>query len=104
MYRRITTHPVPLGIVKTATAKGTATQQRAFFGHSYTALTPREYILQKLGLTITKAFALHLRNLFQKLGTHPNPNFTRPPPGFDPIPDPADNPDDLLEFIHDALS
>ena len=94
----------PLGIVKTATAKWTATRQRAFFGHSYTAPTPREYILQKLGLAITKALALHLGNSFRKLGTHPNPDFTHPPPGFDPLPDPADNPDDLLEYFYDAAS
>ena len=91
MYHRITNHPAPLGIVNTASAKWSSTRQRTFFGHSYTAPTPREYIQQKLGLCIVKALAVHLRNSFRKLGTHPNPNFTRAPPGFDPEINPREN-------------
>ena len=55
------------------------------------APTPREYFLQKLGLCITKAMTLHLRNSFKKLGTHPNKQFVPAPPGFDPETDPQIN-------------
>ena len=91
MYHRITNPPAPLGIVNTAAANWSRTRERAFFGHSYTAPTPREYLMQKLGLSIVKALAVHLRNSFRKLGTHPNPNFVRTPPGFNPEIDPREN-------------
>ena len=91
MYHRITNPPAPLGIVNTANAHWAKTRTRTFFGYSYTAPTPREYILQKLGLVIVKAMATHLRNSFRKHGRHPNPNFVRAPPGFDPESDPQEN-------------
>eukprot|EP00985_Skeletonema_marinoi_P007946 scaffold3542_cov104-Skeletonema_marinoi.AAC.3 len=34
---------------------------RKFYGHSYTAPTPRIHFLQQFGLACTKAFAIHLR-------------------------------------------
>ena len=46
-----------------------------FYGHSYTAPTPREWVLQKLGLVISRALALHLRDVtlgFLVEPTHPN--------------------------------
>ena len=35
----------------------------------YTAPTPREHTLQQMGLVVTKAFGLHLRNSTRKMGT-----------------------------------
>ncbi|KAL7513762.1 hypothetical protein ACHAXN_013211 [Cyclotella atomus] len=35
---------------------------KAFFGHSYTAPTLKEYALQQLGLVISNALAIHLRD------------------------------------------
>ena len=59
-----------------------------FYGHSYTSHTPYEHTLQELGLVITKAYGLHLRNAARRMGTcPPNPNATNNPvpPGFDLI-------------------
>ena len=36
-----------------------------FYGHSYTAPTPKKFILQQLGLAISNAIALHIRNAKQ---------------------------------------
>ena len=46
-------------------------KSRPFFGHSYTAPTPTEYTIGRMGLAITKAYALHLRNTNKKMGTKP---------------------------------
>ena len=91
LYRRLTSPPAPLGVANTANAHWRTARSRTFFGHSYTAPTPREYLMQKLGLCITKAMTLHLRNSFKKLGTHPNKQFVPAPPGFDPETDPQIN-------------
>ena len=67
-----TQHPCPTNVVHLAEARWKATpSRRQFFGHSHTAPGPKEYFLQKLGLSITKAFALHLRNASHKLGKRP---------------------------------
>ena len=65
MFKRATTSPSPIGILKSADSIWKATKQRHFFGHSYTSPTPTIFTLQKLGLGITKAFALHIRNATQ---------------------------------------
>lgn len=46
---------------------------REFYGHSYMAPTPTEYVVQHLGPTVTKGFIPHLRNTTRKMGHHPNP-------------------------------
>lgn len=74
MYARATTAPCPLGVVTSASIVWKRTRTRKFFGHSYTAPTPKEYTLGKLGLVITKAFAVHIRNANRKLGTSASPN------------------------------
>jgi hypothetical protein len=96
MYRRITDTRAPQGVANTANAHWRATRSRPFFGHSYTAPTPREFLMQKLGLCITKAMALHLRNSFKKFGAHPNRQFVAAPPGFDPETNPRTNLIDTL--------
>ena len=92
LYRRLTDPHAPLGIANTANAHWNKTKPRPFFGHSYTAPTPREYLMQKLGLCVTKGLTLLLRNSFQKLGRHPNDQYILPPPGFDPEMNPIRNP------------
>jgi hypothetical protein len=87
MYDRATSYPSPIGIVPLATSNWKAEKARTqhFYGHSYTAPTPKEFILQKLGLCISNCIALHIRDA--KLGslvppTHPHDeDFTPPPPG-----------------------
>ena len=67
MYARAMTPPAPHGIVTIASIRWKQNRTRAFYGHSYTAPTPHEYLLQQMGLCFTKAFALHIRNSYRKL-------------------------------------
>ena len=60
MYYKITHFPIPKGILKLANHNWKLTQTQRFYGHSYSAPTPTINTLQQLGLTITKAFALHI--------------------------------------------
>ena len=59
---KITRHPCPIGIFKTADAMWKTTKTRAFFDTNYTSPTPSVYMTQQLGLGITKAFATHIKN------------------------------------------
>lgn len=74
MYDRATSAPCPLGIVTTACINWKNNKTRTFYGHSYTAPSPREYTLGKLGLAIVKGYAMHLRNAMKKLGNKPPNN------------------------------
>ena len=49
-------------IVPLASIRWKQHRTRPFFGHSYIAPTPHEFLLQKMGLCLTKAFALLVRN------------------------------------------
>ncbi len=62
MFTRATTHPCPIGILKTADAMWKTNKPRKFFGYSYTSPTPLISTIQQLGLGITKAFSSHIRN------------------------------------------
>ncbi|KAL7525545.1 hypothetical protein ACHAXR_001054, partial [Thalassiosira sp. AJA248-18] len=64
MFDRLQSHPSPNNIVGHATKqwKENKPQQQIFYGHSHTAPTPKEYTLQKLGLVISNAIALHVRD------------------------------------------
>ena len=62
MHHRATTHPCPTGILQTANIHWKHTSTRRFYGFSHTAPTPYIHMMQQLGLGITKAFTLHLRN------------------------------------------
>ena len=83
MYDRAVSYPSPIGIVPLATHNWKAEKSRTqhFYGHSS---TPKEYILQKLGLCISNCIALHIQDA--KLGslvppTHSHDkDFTPPPP------------------------
>jgi hypothetical protein len=78
MQRRSITHPCPSGIVQRATAcwKTSKPKSQYFYGHSYTCPTPREYILQQLGLAISNATAIHLRDAKQGNLTATEPSNT----------------------------
>ena len=70
MYRRASTD-FPAGIVPSACIRWQRKKDRNFFGHSYTAPTPREFLDQQMGLVITKAFGLHLRTAGKRMGHKP---------------------------------
>jgi hypothetical protein len=85
MYHRATSSPNPTGIIPLATNQWnrSKTEHQSFYGHSHTAPTPKEYTLQKCGLVITTALAIHLRDA--KRGTlhaAPSSSPVPPPPGF----------------------
>jgi len=61
MYSKITTFPSPKGILKLADHNWKISKTQAFYGHSYSAPTPTIHTLQQFGLTIIKAFAIHIR-------------------------------------------
>jgi hypothetical protein len=61
LYSKITTFPSPKGILKLADHNWKISITRAFYGHSYSAPTPTIHTLQQFGLTIIKAFAIHIR-------------------------------------------
>ena len=65
MYTEITSSTSPIRIANQANAKWSKvkTPQRYFYGGSYTSPTPKEYILQKLGLHISIALTLHVRDV-----------------------------------------
>ena len=71
MYRRVHDVSCPSGIIPAACAVWRQTKDRRFFGHSYTTPTPREHTLQQLGLVVTKAYGLHLRNATRRMGAPP---------------------------------
>ena len=75
MYQMATAHPAPRGIVNQAHQNWlTVRHRRTFFGGSHTIPTPEIFAYAKLGLTITKALALHVRKAKRHFGVHPNPN------------------------------
>ena len=51
---------------------GEKTGSRPFYGHSYTTPTPREHILQSVGLAITKGLGYHMHRARGRIGAHPN--------------------------------
>ena len=72
MYERTTTWPCPLGIVTAVKQRWRAGgTDKPFYGWSHMTPTPRGYFLQQLGLVITKANAVHLRNARMKFGPYP---------------------------------
>ena len=66
MFMKSTRAPCPIGILRTADKLWKLSKTRQFFGRSYTAPTPSIYTIQQMGLGITKAFAVHIRNATKK--------------------------------------
>ena len=91
MFHRATSHPAPRGIVPLATSvwKQNKPKYQYFYGHSYTTPTPYEFIHQQLGLAISDAIALHIRDA--KLGT------------LTPNEDNYDNNNENMELDNDML-
>ena len=91
MYRRLTTSPCPSGIITQAAIRWKKDNTTQFYGGSHTAPTPREHTMQQLGLTLTRAYGMHLRKATEHMGTKPakkNPVIDiDPPPGMDPVGD-----------------
>ena len=65
MYSKLFQYPSPKG------HNWSLSMPRCFYDHSYLAPTPSIMTIQKLGLTITKAFALHIRYASRKFIDHP---------------------------------
>jgi hypothetical protein len=61
MYHKITHFPSPKGILKLTDHNWKLTQTWPFYGHSFSAPTLTINTLHQIGLTITKAFAIHIR-------------------------------------------
>eukprot|EP00577_Skeletonema_sp_RCC1716_P032352 CAMPEP_0113406396 /NCGR_PEP_ID=MMETSP0013_2-20120614/19487_1 /TAXON_ID=2843 ORGANISM="Skeletonema costatum, Strain 1716" /NCGR_SAMPLE_ID=MMETSP0013_2 /ASSEMBLY_ACC=CAM_ASM_000158 /LENGTH=453 /DNA_ID=CAMNT_0000292235 /DNA_START=436 /DNA_END=1797 /DNA_ORIENTATION=+ /assembly_acc=CAM_ASM_000158 len=63
MYLESLQSSAPHGILPLANASWSSSRpaHQKFYGHSYTAPTPRIHFLQQFGLACTKAFAIHLR-------------------------------------------
>eukprot|EP00985_Skeletonema_marinoi_P012317 scaffold5920_cov204-Skeletonema_marinoi.AAC.6 len=63
MYLESLQSSAPHGILPLANASWSSSKpaHQKFYGHSYTAPTPRIHFLQQFGLACTKAFAIHLR-------------------------------------------
>jgi hypothetical protein len=86
MYHRSIAHPCPIGIVPLAHAtwKKEKPKSQLFYGNSHTVPTPKEYLLQELGLVLSNAIAIHIRHAKQGKLTPPilpdDEDFV-PPPG-----------------------
>ena len=87
MYERATSYPTPVGIIPLASStwKAEKPKSQLFYGHSYTAPTPKEWLLRKLGLVISNSIAIHIRDAKQGTLVPPtsplDDDFTQPPPG-----------------------
>jgi hypothetical protein len=80
MHHRATTYPSPTGILHAADAVWKTTKTRNFYGFSYTSPTPQIHTIQQLGLGITKAFTLHIRNSTKKDLKHNTTSVRHPQP------------------------
>ena len=72
MHRMATEPPCPLGIVPTACARWRSSEAQRFYGHSHSCPTPREFVQQRLGLAIVKAYGLFLQRAETRTGIKPN--------------------------------
>ena len=78
MYALVTSARAPNGLVQQACTKWKRHATRRFFGHSYTSPLPKKFTAQQLGLFMTKAFGLHLRNATRKMGVEPGVEVEEP--------------------------
>jgi hypothetical protein len=82
MYSKIMHFPSPKGVLTLDNHNWKNTQSRQFYGHSYFAPTLTINTLQQLGLTLIKAFPLHIRYATKQIYNHSLPT----PPLIDPNP------------------
>ena len=71
MYSKHLHYPSPKGVLRLADHNWSTSHTHQFYDHSYLAPTPSITTIQKLGLSITKAFALHVRYASRKFIDHP---------------------------------
>ena len=71
MYSRLLQYPSPKGILLLAEHNWRNSPTRRFYDNSYLAPTPSITTIQKLGLSITKAFALHIQYASRKFIDRP---------------------------------
>jgi len=67
IYSKLTCFPSPKGILNLADHNWKTTHSRQFYGHLYSAPTPTITTIQQLGLTLTKAFPLHIHYTTRKI-------------------------------------
>ena len=106
MYHRATTSPCPIGLIPLATAqwKHSKPDSQHFYGHSHTAPTPKEYALQQLGLVISNALAIHLRDAKRGTLQPAPPELLRDDPLPDNTVDSPEYPDPSNQVpAHDTL-
>ena len=100
MYRRAMSHECPTGITNIAHKRWLASKPKhqQYFGNSHTSPTCKTYLLQKLGLVISNAIAIHINDAKNKklppaADSAPPPPTTAatatapPDPAYDPISD-----------------
>merc|ERR1719375_2598965 len=66
-HLRATSHPAPFDVVTTTSTNWKCHKSRNFFGHSYTAPTPRAHFFEKFGLHTTKALAILFHKSFKHI-------------------------------------
>mmetsp|Transcript_23067 Transcript_23067/g.32939 ORF Transcript_23067/g.32939 Transcript_23067/m.32939 type:complete len:162 (-) Transcript_23067:114-599(-) len=85
MYRDSLQSSAPHGILPLANSAWSSSKpaHQKFYGHSYTAPTPKISFLQQFGLACTKAFAIHLRRPTRtRQSPQVPPGPSRAPPGL----------------------
>jgi hypothetical protein len=71
MYTKLLQYPSPKGILLLANHNWSLHPTRRFYGHSYLAPTPSITTVQSLGVSLTKAFAHHVRYTSRKFIASP---------------------------------
>ncbi len=71
MYTKLLQYSSPKGILRLANHNWSLHPTQHFYGHSYLAPTPSITTVQSLGVSLTKAFAHHIRYASQKFTLHP---------------------------------
>ena len=85
MYRASLQSSAPHGILPLANSSWSSSKpaHQKFYGHSYTAPTPKISFLQQFGLACTKAFASHIRRPIRtQRAPQASSGPTRAPPGL----------------------
>jgi hypothetical protein len=71
MYTQLLQYPSPKGILLLANHNWLLHPTHRFYGHSYLAPTPSITTVQSLGISLTKAFAQHIKYASQKFTNSP---------------------------------
>jgi hypothetical protein len=71
IYTKLLQYPSPKGNLLLANHNWSLHPTRRFYGHSYLAPTPSITTVQSLGISLTKAFAQHVKYASQKFTNSP---------------------------------